>query len=290
MKIVPVAFDSLGTRAMATYVETNDVKIFIDPSVRLAPLRFNLPPHPVELKRKDEHWQQIVNLAQTCDVIIVTHYHYDHHNPEMPELFKDKILIMKHPTENINRSQKERAKVFLERISPVVKKYEIAESKTFDFKNTQIKCSPAIYHGTSHYLGYVFEVLIDDTNEKLLFTSDVCGIPNENHLPFIIQNNPDIIICDGPSLYLKGYRYSDSAWVKSVAHVVQIIKETDVKVFIIDHHLTRDLNYQNYYNEIYELMELNKVNRGIRLITAAEFLTQPIELLEARRKELYNSN
>ncbi len=290
MKIVPVAFDSLGTRAMATYVETDDVKIFIDPSVRLAPLRFNLPPHPLELKRKDEHWQQIVNLAQTCDVIIVTHYHYDHHNPEMPELFKDKILIMKHPTENINQSQKERAKVFLERISTAVKKYEIAESKTFDFKNTQIKCSPPIYHGTSRYLGYVFEVLIDDTKEKLLFTSDVCGIPDESHLPFIIQNNPDIIICDGPSLYLKGYRYSDSAWVKSVAHVVQIIKETDVKVFIIDHHLTRDLNYQNYYNEIYELMELNNINRGIRLITAAEFLTRPIELLEARRKELYKTN
>ncbi|MCX7784793.1 MAG: hypothetical protein N2201_00980 [candidate division WOR-3 bacterium] len=287
MKIIPVAFDSLGTRAMATYIETDDVKIFIDPSVRLAPLRYNLAPHPVEIKRRDEHWQQIINFAQNCDVIIVTHYHYDHHNPDFPELFQDKFLIVKHPTENINFSQKERAQVFLKRVSSKTKKIEIAEEGSFYFNKTKIFCSKAVYHGTSHHLGYVIEVLIDDTIEKLLFTSDVCGIPDESHLSFIIQNNPDIIICDGPSLYLKGYRYSDSTWQKSVANMARIIKETEAKIFIIDHHLTRDLNYQIYYKEVRDLLRRTNVNREIKLITAAEFLGKKTELLEARRRELY---
>ena len=46
MKIKPVASDSMGTRSMATYVETKDVKIFIDPGVALGPSRYGLPPHP----------------------------------------------------------------------------------------------------------------------------------------------------------------------------------------------------------------------------------------------------
>jgi len=37
MKVLPVAFDSFGARSMATYVETKDVKIFIDPAVALSP-------------------------------------------------------------------------------------------------------------------------------------------------------------------------------------------------------------------------------------------------------------
>lgn len=40
MKIIPIAFDSLGTRGMATYVETKDVKIFIDPEFFLHLLSF----------------------------------------------------------------------------------------------------------------------------------------------------------------------------------------------------------------------------------------------------------
>ena len=69
MKIIPITFDSLGTRGMATYVETKDVKIFIDPGVSLAPIRYSLPPHPLELKRLDEHWNEIVKLAKKAEVL-----------------------------------------------------------------------------------------------------------------------------------------------------------------------------------------------------------------------------
>jgi predicted metallo-beta-lactamase superfamily hydrolase len=48
MKILPVAFESMGVRSMATYVETSDLRIFIDPGVSVSPDRYSMPPHTVE--------------------------------------------------------------------------------------------------------------------------------------------------------------------------------------------------------------------------------------------------
>jgi len=48
VKIVPIAFDSLGVRSMATFGETADMKILIDPAAAPAPTRYGFPPHPVE--------------------------------------------------------------------------------------------------------------------------------------------------------------------------------------------------------------------------------------------------
>ncbi|MDK2383350.1 MAG: hypothetical protein QI199_00895, partial [Candidatus Korarchaeota archaeon] len=72
-----IAFDSMGVRSMATVVETKDVKIFIDPSVALAPRRFGLPPHDREVERMHELAKVIEEEALDSDVIVVTHYHYD---------------------------------------------------------------------------------------------------------------------------------------------------------------------------------------------------------------------
>ena len=44
MNITPLAADSLGARSMATLVATPDVTILLDPSVRLGPYRYDLPP------------------------------------------------------------------------------------------------------------------------------------------------------------------------------------------------------------------------------------------------------
>ena len=49
MKVLPIASDSLGVRSMATYVETKDCKILIDPSAALGPKRYGLPPSEQEI-------------------------------------------------------------------------------------------------------------------------------------------------------------------------------------------------------------------------------------------------
>jgi len=82
MDIKPVASDSLGVRSMATYVETDDCKVFIDPSAALAPRRYSLPPSPLEIEKLDETKKEIAGIVKKCDIIVISHYHYDHYDPD----------------------------------------------------------------------------------------------------------------------------------------------------------------------------------------------------------------
>ena len=134
---------------MATYLDLSK-KILIDPSAAIAPLRYNLPPHPRELARREEHWRKIIECAKKTDIIIITHYHYDHHNPDMPEVFENKVVIIKNPKENINQSQRERASLFLHRINRLAKEILIGDGGTFKFDDVEITCSNAVCHGVGN--------------------------------------------------------------------------------------------------------------------------------------------
>jgi predicted metallo-beta-lactamase superfamily hydrolase len=49
------------------------------------------------------------------------------------------------------------------------------------------------------------------------------------------------------------------------------------------------LKYANYFREIEELLQIANISNRIKPITAAESLGKEVELLEARRKELYKT-
>ena len=280
MKIIPIAFDSLGTRSMATFVETGDCKIFIDPAVALAPRRYNLPPHKIEIERQNQHWKKIIKYAQRSDIIILTHYHYDHHNPEYPELYKDKIVFIKDPENNINKSQRSRARYFLKKLNNLPKEINISEEiKTYTSGGTKIVFSDAVFHGTNPRLGYVTEVSIEEGIEKFLFTSDVEGPAVDAQLDFILRENPDIIFADGPMTYMLGFRYSQENLNKSLTNIKRILKETKVKNFVLDHHLARDIRWREKLNPVFEV--------GCGIQSAANFIGLKDDLLEARRRELY---
>lgn len=282
LKVTPIAFDSLGTRSMATLVETKDVNIFIDPGVALGPNRYGLPPHPLELEREAQHWQAIKEKVANCTVLIVTHYHYDHHNPGEPDIFRGKLLLIKDPENNINRSQWGRAKYFLENLGNLPDGIERADGKEFRFGTTKIKFSQPVFHGTNSRLGWVIEVLIEE-NERFLFTSDVEGPSMANQAEFILESDPNIIFCDGPMTYMLGYRYREENLRASIENIKKIIGHTQVKKFILDHHFTRDLHWKERITEIFDCA----VSKGVEVSTAAGFIGQKEDLLEARRKELY---
>jgi len=282
-RIIPLAFDSFGVRSMATFVETDNLKILIDPGVSLAPLRYGLEPHPLEWQRLDETWNVIKQYAQESEVLIVTHYHYDHHDPDYPELYSGKTVFIKHPTQNINRSQRDRAAFFLEAIKGLPKRLEIADGKSFQFGETIISFSKAVCHGTNPRLGYVTETCIKCGGEKFLHTSDVEGPSLEEQIAFILSEKPDILFVDGPMTYMLGYRYSFKSLETSNANLVRAIKETGVRTLVLDHHFLRDINYKMRIKPVYE--EAQKYD--VKVITAAEFSGRKIEMLEALRKELY---
>ncbi len=283
MKIELIACDSTGTRSMATFVKTKDVRIIIDPSTALGPRRYGLPPHDVEVKRLEEHWNTIKKYVKRADVVIITHYHYDHHNPREPEIFKGKKLFIKNPKEKINYSQKRRSSYFLEVLNEIPESVEIADGREMNFDKTFIKISEPVYHGTNPRLGYVLEVYIERGRKSFLYTSDVEGPSLEDQVKFILEMNPKILYVDGPMSYMLGYRYSKKSLEASKENLIKIIRETKVEDLILDHHLLRDLNWRERMKEVFEAGE----EHGVRVLCGAEFMRRKVEMLEALRKELY---
>ncbi|MEM2739410.1 MAG: hypothetical protein QXQ29_01230 [Candidatus Bathyarchaeia archaeon] len=282
--MLPISFDSMGTRSMCIYVETSDVKIIVDPGVSLAPVRYGLPPHSLEIEKMEEDWGKIVEYGCKADVAIVTHYHYDHHNPdEGLEIYDDKVVFVKNPKVNINPSQKLRAAYFLERISGLPYRLEEADSGEYVFGSTKIKFSKPVFHGTNPRLGYVVEVLVDDGMERLVYTSDVEGPSLDDQVGFMIESKPTVAFVDGPMTYMLGYRYPKASLDRSIENLCRLMEEGYVKALILDHHLLRDLAWMDRMNPL-----LDRASRiDVKVATAAEFIGQEPTLLEARRRELY---
>ncbi len=269
---------------MATFIETNDVAIFIDPAVSLAPRRFSLPPHELEWRRLEEVASEIERRALESDIIVVTHYHYDHHDPGKHvslEIYNGKLVIIKDPRNNINISQRIRASKFIKLIRDRVRKLIIADGSTLSIGGTTIKFSNPVPHGSNTRLGYVVEVLIKDDDIKFLFSSDVEGPVNSDAADFIIDSQPDLMIIDGPPTYLLGSKFDESSLRKSLDNLTRIASLSNATV-IIDHHLLRDLNYSELYERIL------RHGAKARVMTAAEYMGLKPMLLEARRRELYS--
>jgi len=280
MKIVPLAFDSMGVRSTATFVET-DLKILIDPGVSFAPLRYGLPPTKLELKRVEELSEKVWEYAYQAEILTISHYHYDHYFPEA-DFYADRILLIKDPKKNINRSQKGRGKEFLDWIKDTPKLMEFADGKNFKFRETEIIFSPPFYHGGGgSKLGYVLACLIKYKGKKMIHASDIQGPQVSVTTDWIIQQDPDILILSGFPTLLMGWRTSKFGLSQSNKNLVKILSQTRVKTIVLDHHLVRDLHYPNKIEEV--IKEAKALKK--KVITAAEFLGKKPEFLEARRKE-----
>jgi len=283
MKIIPLASDSLGTRSMCTFVETDSISILIDPGVALGPRRFRLPPHPIEYERLREHRDRIIQYSGMADVIIVTHYHYDHHMPDIPQIYRGKITLVKHPSSSINLSQKKRAGYFLEKLKDIPSTIDFPDGKRYRFEDTEIIFSPPVFHGTGPRLGYVLMISISEGDRKFLYTSDVEGPCIPDQIEFILQEKPDTVMVDGPMTYMLGYRYSLKSLEVSNNNLKKLVDLTDVKNVILDHHLLRDSGYREKMQPFLEYAETH----GVEVQTSAEYSGNENDMLEAHRKELY---
>ncbi|HVP37146.1 MAG TPA: hypothetical protein VMT04_09150 [Terriglobales bacterium] len=282
MKVVPLAFDSLGVRSTATWVET-DQKILIDPGAALGPLRYGLPPSKMEYQRLEELARVIISYAEKSDILVISHYHYDHHFPEQ-DFYAGKVLLIKDPRNKINFSQKQRGKEFLSLLGKKPQRIESADGKEFEFGKTRLKFSPPFYHGQEYSkLGYVLMTSVSYKGEKLLHASDIQGPQTITATDWMISENPDILILSGYPTLLMGWKFSKFGLEESNRNLIKILSQTKVHTIILDHHLVRDLHYLSKIEEVLKAAE----NLKKKVITAAEFLGKEPDLLEARRKELY---
>ncbi len=281
MKIIPLAAESLGVRSMAVSVETPDLRILIDPGISLAPKRYGLEPQETELAREKTLWKSVLSKARKADVLTISHYHFDHHDPERPEMFRSQNLIIKHPKESINRSQRERSANFLKIIEGIPESIQYADGSEFELGNTSLVFSQAVPHGTDTKLGYVVELAVSRGKDVFLHSSDVEGPSLDSQLNFILESQPTVVACDGPMTYLM-YKYGNKAMERSLANLEKIIRETPIKALMLDHHLTRDLKWREKMQTVFRTGE----ECGCNVTTFAGYLGKEDELLEARRKEL----
>jgi hypothetical protein len=279
MKVKPLYSDSLGVRSLSCLVETEDLKVFIDPSVSLGPLRYSLPPVPQEIEALEEAKQKIHDIAMDCQVLVISHYHFDHYDPE-ETFYTNKIVYAKDRLHNINKSQKERGSDFEEKVKGKVKALIYCDGKEFEWGKTKISFSKAFPHGPEGVrVGTVLITTIKAEDFTLVHGSDTQGPVVKEAADWIIKQKPDFLIMDGPPTLFLGWKFSKKSLEDASENLVRILKETNCEV-ILDHHLARDLKYKERFSEPY------RVGKE-RVKTFAEYQGKENNFLEAHRKELW---
>ncbi|MGB9636268.1 MAG: MBL fold metallo-hydrolase [Thermoplasmata archaeon] len=275
MKVVPICSDSMGVRSLCVYVETEELKLLLDPSAALGPSRYGLPPAEEEWQALEEFKKEIREIAIHCNAFVISHYHYDHYDPD-ENFWEGKKVFIKDPKNNINRSQKERAAFFFEKFSKI-SHLIVSDNTEWHFGNTLIKFSGPMHHGNEKSrLGFVIATVVEEKGYRVVHASDVQGPIVEESVEEIIGLEPDLLIIDGPPTYFLGWKFSTKDLERANANLVRIIQETGAKL-VLDHHLLRDLNYRERCEMVYAYKNVQ---------TFAEFLGKENRMLEAHRKEL----
>jgi len=277
MRIIPIAFDSFSTRSMATLVET-DIRIFIDPSISIAPFRYGLPPTNEELEELSNGIKRIMEIGEKTDLFIITHYHWDHcPHPESDHInvLKGKRILAKDFTDT-NKSQYLRGK----RVYSILKDVEFCDGKSYEIGNTYLEFSEGVWHGEEKSkLGKVVMVYLEHNNDSLIFASDIQGVLTEKTKEFIINKDPKILIMSGPPIY--HFKWKKGNEEINMKNLREIVENTRLERVIIDHHTARSKEYLEY---------LNRLNKEIKdiFMSAADFLGIKNRLLEAYRDSFYS--
>lgn len=289
IKIYPLAFDSMGVRSQAVLVVVNGYKILIDPGVALAPKRYGLPPTDLELKALDIVRRKIIEVGRKSDIVIVTHYHYDHHpypnDKEMyEEIFSGKKVFMKAYENEVTSSAKNRGRKFYENIKDIAAEIIVADDKKFKIgKNIILEFSPPVWHGpVGSKVGRVIMVNIRKGRSSFIHGSDAQNLADPDALKWVLEKKPTFIIIDGYPTILMGWRVSMKDFVESMENVKKVITDTPAKTIILDHHIVRDKKFEEKMREIYELAE----KHGKKVLTAAEYMGLENLPLEALRKDI----
>lgn len=287
MIIKPIGEESLGVRSMSLYVETSDLKIIIDPGASLVPFRFGLPPHPREFEALERFRKSLMDLAGKVDYLFISHYHRDHFTPpygsiymgtgdkDYEAIYEGKVVFAKdHLT--VNPSQRRRGIGLFKAVQGLVKQWVKCDGATFKINNTKVLFSEPIPHGKPNSrTGYVVGLAITDESGSLVYLPDVQGPLSREAVEFTLRVKADIIVVGGFPVYLLGRAFKQEDLNEANSNLMTIWERAKPTKLIIAHHLLRVINWREY------------LPSGIRVSTYASLLGLSDNLLEARRRELY---
>ncbi len=294
LQVTPIGFESLGVRSMCTFVETPDVRILIDAGVALGP-RFRKLPHPREYQARNECRAKIREYASKADVIVVSHYHNDHHTPNYTEtvwlgssaeeaegIYRDKVVLVKDIRNSINFSQRRRGWMFQRFVKRIGSRCEVADGKSFEYGDTEVKLSRPVPHGEDEtVLGWVLMTSVESGGEKVLHASDIQGPMSKITARLVVKEKPNLLVLGGPPLYLEGVRVEKASIQRGIVNASMIARK--VPRIIFEHHVLRSGNWMEEAKSVFDAGS----SAGHEVITAADYLHQPLNLLECRREQLY---
>ncbi len=297
IKVVPLAEESFGVRSMCTYIETSDVKILLDAGASLAPNRFGYPPHPREYQAIAECRRRISKAAEKVDIVTVSHYHFDHHTSSYTdwfcnwssaevakEIYGGKIVLVKSYRSMVNFSQRRRGWLFKKTGGSYAEKLEIADGRTFEFGDTKLNFSDPVFHGPENSeLGWLLMTTVEFNGEKVLFASDVQGPICTPTLDMILAEKPQLVVIGGPPTYLSGFKVDDDHIKQGMQNVEGLAKK--IPKTILGHHNLRDEKWRILFQPIFDAAS----EMGHKVLTAAEFAGKENNLLEFRRRQLFEN-
>lgn len=294
MDVTPLASESLGVRSMAAAVATSDVDMVIDPGLSLGPRRHGKRPHRKEYEALQACTDRVMAHAERADVLTISHYHFDHYVPtfETPSLrmtteddarsmYTDKTVLAKHTDADINHSQAKRGYYVDQVCEDVAARYEYADGATFTFGDTTVRFSPPRPHGPEDTkLGYLLVTAVETPEHTLVHASDVQGPVSEQTADWIIDQEPDTVIVDGPPTYLVPHTFDQQHVDQAQQQMRRLARHADL---LCDHHLMRDPDFDTFLRPVRRTADRNDHT----VQTFAEHRGEDNRFLELRREELH---
>jgi predicted metallo-beta-lactamase superfamily hydrolase len=148
-----------------------------------------------------------------------------------------------------------------------------------------ISVSEALPHGPEgSRTGKVISITVDDGDQRLTFMPDVQGPISEKAISHVISMKPSILVIGGPPLYLSQV-FSQGDIEAGMRGLLKIIDRASPRELVITHHTLRSIDWRNSLSEIFS----RALARGVEIITYAQIVGKEEELLEARRRELFET-
>lgn len=293
MFVDPLAADSLGVRSSAVLIGCDDTRVLIDPGTGLGWHPGQPRPHPVEYQALQSAAGRIDQAAKRSDAVVITHYHYDHYVPleenyrglwsspaRARGVYAEKHVMVKKPADHINQSQKARAKELRPVFDGVAARLTAADEQVRKVGDLTLRFSPPVPHGIAgSHLGWVIMLAVEGPDETVVYTSDVQGPTETETTAWILAQDPDLVIVDGPSLYPDGSRTSDHAAAQE--NLRQLAGAADL---IIDHHMYRIRDPTDFLRPIKE----TAAEVGHTVQSAASYRGEPRLEYETVREQLHS--
>lgn len=126
-------------------------------------------------------------------------------------------------------------------------------------------------------------VAIDAPAETVVFSSDVQGPVVAESAKWIRDQDPDLVLLDGPPTYLSEETFDTSAREAARENMQGLAK---VAPLVIDHHLVRSTGFRTFVEPV--MAEAAEADHLVE--TAAAFAGQSERCLERKREALHEAD